>query len=98
MSGPASTAIRNGASTATASAGTIACSRRAMYSALRATGELLDRGQHNVQPQVDQVHPCDGDRGFTGQHHATIDQPVGELQQRHLVRSRRAEQANRLSL
>ena len=61
-------------------------SRAAAASSCLRTDQVLGRGQHHVQAEIDQVHARDRDRRFAGEHHAPIEQPIGQLEQRDLVR------------
>src|SRR5207253_9468126 len=44
--------------------------------------ERFDGGEYEVQAEVDEIDAGDGDRRVAGKHHAFVEQPIDELQQR----------------
>src|ERR1043166_3522808 len=53
--------------------------------------EIFGCRKDDVEAEVDQINSCHGDRRLAAQHDAAVQQTIGQLQQRQLVRARSAE-------
>src|SRR2546428_4773126 len=57
--------------------------------------QRVDRGEDEVQTEIDEVDPGDGDGRLADEHHALVQQAIDELEERRIRRRQRLDAHSR---